>query len=63
MIKETPVHVPAFFLKVSDRIGQKEPSVFFHYCWCLQSHEGFVQESVIFFTSSSHLQLLVSTKA
>jgi len=31
-----------FFLKVSDFIGQKEPSVCFHCCWCLRSHEGFV---------------------
>ncbi|WP_286843506.1 MULTISPECIES: hypothetical protein [Sphingobacterium] len=26
---------------MSDLIGQKEPSVRFHCCWCLQSHEGF----------------------
>jgi len=27
---------------VPDLICQKEPSVCFHCCWCLRSHEGFI---------------------
>ncbi len=30
-----------FFMKECPIIGQKEPSVRFHYCWCLRNHEGF----------------------